>query len=188
MQNTFNSIVFFLIEIAKSLKYNSLYLTLNYKNLIQIHNICYSNFGTKQKICKYHQLIFSMGNFFVINVIIFISILIVKVNSKPPEWSSWASCAESESCFRKRIITCDAGEGINCVTEMNGGNFRQDAYYCIESFECLENVEENFDAPEVSVLETHPLSFVIELNSPTVPYFRLSNRSDAARMCNNSTA
>ena len=99
----------------------------------------------------------------------------MEVNSSPPGWSSWTNCAEMETCFRTRTFTCDAGEGIECLTKTDSGNFRQDAYNCIESSECLENVEEKFDAPEVSVLETHPLSLVIELNSPTLSHTRVSS-------------
>ena len=130
-----------------------------------------------------------MGNFFAIYIIFLISILIVEVNSSPSGWSSWTNCRKSESCFRTRIFTCDAGQGIECLNETGGGNFEQTAYYCDTSSNCLENVEEMFYASEVSVLETHPLSLVIELNSPTVSHIRVSKRLDVTpRMSNHSIA
>ena len=116
-----------------------------------------------------------MGNFFVINVTFFISILIAEVNSNPPGWSSWSNCAELESCLRRRTFACDAGQGIECLNVTGGGNFQQDAFDCSASSECLENAEEMFHASEVSVLETHPLSLVIELKSLTLSHTQVSS-------------
>ena len=75
--------------------------------------------------------------------------LIVNVNSQTTGWSSWADCAESDDCFRRRVFTCDAGEGIECFNEANGA-FEQLAVNCSASAECLENVTEMFHTFEVS--------------------------------------
>ena len=95
-------------------------------------------------------MIVTMDKFIVISIIF--SILIVKVNSSPSEWSSWAECTESNSCFRRRTFKCDAGEGIQCLHETDRGNFEQSAWNCETSPECFENVEEMFHASEVSAL------------------------------------
>ena len=119
-----------------------------------------------------------MDKLIVISLIF--SILIVKVNSSPSGWSSWAECTESNSCFRRRTFTCNAGKGINCLHETDGGNYEQSAWNCNASPECLENVEKMFHASEVSALKTHQLSLVIELNPPTVSHTRVSNNNSIA--------
>ena len=75
--------------------------------------------------------------------------LIASVNSQTTGWSSWTDCAASETCFRRRISTCNAGEGIECLNNVNG-NFKQIAVHCHSSSECLENTTEMFHASEVS--------------------------------------
>ena len=112
----------------------------------------------------------------LILICITFSILVVKVNSSPSGWSSWAECTESNICFRRRIFTCYAGEGIQCLNETNRGNFEQSAWNCTTSPKCLENVEEMFHASEVSALKKHQLSLAIELDLPTVFHTRVSKR------------
>ena len=75
-------------------------------------------------------------------------ILIVHVNSQTAVWSSWADCAEPDGCFRRKL-TCDAGEGLECLNEADGA-FEQRALNCDASPDCLENVTQMFHASEVS--------------------------------------
>ena len=92
------------------------------------------------------QLIFAMKNFIQITVVCFL--LTVNVNSHTTGWTSWADCPESESCFRKRNFTCDAGEGLECLNKTNGA-FEQLAENCSASPECLENITKMFQTSEV---------------------------------------
>ena len=76
-------------------------------------------------------------------------ILIVQVNSQTTGWSSWANCPKSDGCFRRRLFTCNAGEGLECLNEADGA-FEQRALNCDASPECLENITQMFHASEVS--------------------------------------
>ena len=88
-----------------------------------------------------------MNKFIVISIVCLFSI--ANVNSQTTGWSSWADCAEFDGCFRRRTFTCNAGEGIECLSETNEA-FEQRALNCNTSVECLENVTEMFRELEVS--------------------------------------
>ena len=32
-------------------------------------------------------------------------------------WSSWSTCESIPNCFRRRVLTCDDGEGIQCAKD-----------------------------------------------------------------------
>ena len=32
-------------------------------------------------------------------------------------WSSWSTCESIPNCFRRRVLTCDDGEGIQCARD-----------------------------------------------------------------------
>ena len=32
-------------------------------------------------------------------------------------WSSWSTCKSIPNCFRRRVLTCDDGEGIQCARD-----------------------------------------------------------------------
>ena len=75
--------------------------------------------------------------------------LILDVHSQTTAWTSWADeCTELLGCFRRRILSCGAGEGIACLNEAVGA-FEQIAVNCDTSPECLENVDEMFHGSEV---------------------------------------
>ena len=75
--------------------------------------------------------------------------LILHVHSQTTAWTSWADeCTELLGCFRRRTLSCDAGEGIDCLNEAVGA-FEQIAVNCDTSPECLENVDEMFQGSEV---------------------------------------
>ena len=90
-----------------------------------------------------------MDKSILISLIFLVLILVVEVTSTPSGWSSWADCTESQNCFRRRVFTCDAGEGIECLDETNGA-YEQLALNCNQSPQCLGNVEIMFHASEVS--------------------------------------
>ena len=81
-------------------------------------------------------------------VLAFCLLLIPDVHSQTTVWTSWAECTELLDCFRKRILNCDAGEGMECLNEAVGA-FEQIAVNCDTSPECLENVDEMFHGSEV---------------------------------------
>ena len=82
-------------------------------------------------------------------VLAFCLLLILDVHSQTTAWTSWADCTELLDCFQRRILSCDAGEGIKCLNEVVGA-FEQIAVNCDTSPECLENVDGMFHASEVS--------------------------------------
>ena len=90
-----------------------------------------------------------MNKFISIRIVCFLFVAHVKGQSTG--WSSWADCAESDGCFRRRIFTCDDGEGFDCLDEANGA-FEQIAVNCNASLECLKNVTETFQTPEVCIV------------------------------------
>ena len=74
--------------------------------------------------------------------------LILDVHSQTTAWTSWAECTELLGCFRRRTLSCDAGEGIECLNKAVG-DFKQITVNCGTSPECLENVDEIFHGSEV---------------------------------------
>ena len=103
----------------------------------------------------------------IMNKIILISIVclffIADVKCQTTGWSSWADCAKSDGCFRRRILTCDVGEGLKCLNDA-GGAFEQRALNCTSSPECLEDVTEMLYASEVSACSSSFILFcIIEL-------------------------
>ena len=32
-------------------------------------------------------------------------------------WSSWSTCESIPNCFRRRVLACDDGEGIQCARD-----------------------------------------------------------------------
>ena len=90
-----------------------------------------------------------MNKFILLNVVCFL--LIGDVNSQTTGWTSWAECSEFLGCFRRRILNCTAGEGLECSNEADGA-FEQRALDCSASLECLKNVTEMFQASEVCTL------------------------------------
>ena len=88
-----------------------------------------------------------MDKFIVISAVCLFFIADVKCQTTG--WSSWADCAESDGCFQRRLLICNAGEGLECLNEADGA-FEQRALNCDASPECLENVTEMFHASEVS--------------------------------------
>ena len=81
-------------------------------------------------------------------VLAFCLLLILDVLSQTTVLTSWADCTELLDCFRRRTLSCDAGEGIDCLNEAVGA-FEQIAMNCDASPECLENVDEMFHGSEV---------------------------------------
>ena len=82
-------------------------------------------------------------------VLAFCLLLILDVHSQTTVWTSWADCTELLDCFRRRILNCDAGEGIESLNEAVGA-FEQIAVNCETSPEFLENVDGMFHGSEVS--------------------------------------
>ena len=55
------------------------------------------------------------------NIINFIKFVFVVSNLLPlttcQTWSSWSTCQSIPNCFRRRVLTCNDGEGIQCARD-----------------------------------------------------------------------
>ena len=50
-----------------------------------------------------------------LNLVILIFYLLSSCNGYT--WSSWSTCESIPNCFRRRVLTCDDGEGIQCARD-----------------------------------------------------------------------
>ena len=50
-----------------------------------------------------------------INLVIIIFCLLSSTNGQT--WSSWSACESIPNCFRRRVLTCDDDEGIQCARD-----------------------------------------------------------------------
>ena len=90
-----------------------------------------------------------MNKFVLLSVVCFL--LIGNTNNQTTGWTSWAECPKFPDCFRRKILNCTAGEGLQCLNKADEA-FEQRALNCNASIECLGNVTEMFQASEVRTL------------------------------------
>ena len=45
-------------------------------------------------------------------------------------WSEWSNCSNTDVCTRRRVVECDAGEGIECIPRNTMESFEEQFVGC----------------------------------------------------------
>ena len=62
--------------------------------------------------------------------IILLLLLAAGALNAAPRWSEWSNCSNTDVCTRRRVVECDAGEGIECIPRSIRHGFEEQFIGC----------------------------------------------------------